>query len=281
VPHLPLPWGGKVAAYLWTKAIAAGALMLGALGTLAGGTSFLTGVLCPLMGLVFLALTTALLIADLKRPDRFHYLLLRPNPRSWLVKGTWILLASAAITTVWLIGGITRQDALLRVLALPTLLLGAATAGYSAFLFGQAEGRDFWQSPLLLPHLLAGAIVAGAAALILVVAFIAGVLNVQAPALQSLRVILMLGLVAHGVILIGELGGFHPTLDAARAARLITRGPWRGHFWGLVVIGGVVLPFVLARSGEVWLMLGAVLALVGLWVYEAVWVKAGQSIPLS
>ena len=33
------------------------------------------------------ALTTALLVVDLKRPDRFHYILLKANWRSWLVLG--------------------------------------------------------------------------------------------------------------------------------------------------------------------------------------------------
>ncbi len=37
--------------------------------------------------LLFLALTMALLVLDLKRPDRFHYVLLKGNPRSWLVRG--------------------------------------------------------------------------------------------------------------------------------------------------------------------------------------------------
>src|SRR5262249_37915600 len=60
------------------------------------------------------------------------------------------------------------------LLALPMVLLMAASAGYSAFLFGQAEGRDFWQSPLVLPHLLLGAATAGAATLLLAAVFLTG-----------------------------------------------------------------------------------------------------------
>src|SRR4029453_671380 len=128
--------------------------------------------------------------------------------------------------------GATRNHELLLVLAIPTLLLGGATAGYSALLFGQAEGRDFWQSALVLPHLLVSALVAGAAALSVVGVLIGGM---TAGALWSLTVLLMLGLLLHAVLLVAELGASHPNLDAARAAHLITRA-WRGRFWGVVVV---------------------------------------------
>jgi formate-dependent nitrite reductase membrane component NrfD len=278
VPHVPRPWGGKVSAYLWTKSVAAGALMVAALAALGGrGAMPLTGVLAPLIALVFLALTTALLVLDLKRPDRFHYILFKPNPTSWLVWGAWILMAYGALAVVWLAGGLAQNHALLRALAIPALLLGGGAAGYSAFLFGQAEGRDFWQSPLVLPHLLVGALVAGAAAL----AIFGAMLGISVQELWTLSIILVLGLIAHAVILVAELGGAHPNLDVARAAHLITRGPWRGSFWGLVVIAGLVLPIALALVGPLWSVAAAVLALAGLWVYEVLWVKAGQSIPLS
>ena len=94
-PHAVLPWGWKVGAYLWTKSIAAGSLLLAAMGVLLGGA---TGGLpawpqapaAPLLALVFLALTTGLLVGDLKRPDRFFFLLTKGNPSSWLVIGGWI-----------------------------------------------------------------------------------------------------------------------------------------------------------------------------------------------
>jgi Fe-S-cluster-containing dehydrogenase component len=277
-PHAPHPWGTRVSAYLWTKSVAAGALMVAAVAALAGrGAVPLTGVLAPLVALVFLAITTGLLVLDLKRPDRFHFILLRPNWTSWLVWGAWILMAHGALAVVWLVGGLAENHALLRALAIPALLVGGAAAGYSAFLFGQAQGRDFWQSPLVLPHLLVAALVAGAAAL----AVFGAVLGISVQELWSLSVILVLGLIAHGVILIAELGGSHPNLDSARAARLITRGPWRRTFWGLVVVVGLVLPIALALVGPLMSVAAAFLALVGSWAYEVLWVKAGQSIPLS
>ena len=281
VPHAPQPWGGRVSAYLWTKAVAAGALMVAALGAMGGqGATLLTGVLAPIVALVFLAVTGALLVLDLRRPDRFHYILFKPNTSSWLVRGTWILIAYGAIAVVWLYAGLTGNDEMLFGLAVPTLLLAGAAAGYSALLFGQAEGRDFWQSALVLPHLLVGAVIAGAASLSVIGMVGVIVSGMTAPPLWSLTLLMLLGLLVHALILAAELGGAHPNLDAARAARLITRA-WRGRFWGVVVVIGIVVPLLLAVVGPFAAVAAALCALAGLWVYEDLWVKAGQSIPLS
>ena len=280
-PHMPRPWGGKVSAYLWTKSIAAGALLVPALAVLAGASSgsFVLGAVPPLLALVFLAITTALLVFDLKRPDRFHYILFKGNPRSWLVWGAWILMAYGLVAAVWLLGAL-RGGVPFQALALPVVLLAAAAAGYSAFLFGQAEGRDFWQSPLVLPQLLAAAFTAGAASL-LVVGVIAGA---NASEMRLLAWTMVGGLLTSGVLLIAEFAGTHANVDVARAARLVTRGHFRTHFWAGVVAVGLALPLVLvltALDGGVVAALAALLALVGLWIYEDVWVKAGQSVPLS
>jgi Fe-S-cluster-containing dehydrogenase component/formate-dependent nitrite reductase membrane component NrfD len=279
VSHMVRPWGGRVAAYLWTKSVAAGVLLVAALGVLLRGAAgdVLTGVVAPAVALLFLALTAGLLVVDLKRPDRFHYILTRGNPTSWLVWGAWILMAYGAVTALWLIGGVTDSQTAPRLLAIPVILLAAASAGYSAFLFGQAEGRDFWQSPLLLPQLLVAALVAGAASLIVLYVALGGHLERMAPLVKGLA----LSLVAHGVILLAELFGAHASVDVGRAARLITHGGLRMSFWWWVVGVGLIAPLLLMWSGPAGAAGAAVLALVGLWVYEDLWVKAGQSLPLS
>jgi hypothetical protein len=78
-----------------------------------------------------------------------------------------------------------------------------------------------------------------------------------------------------------EFSGAHANVDVACAARLITRGALSGRFWGGAVAAGIAVPLVLTLFGTPAVLLGAILALAGLWIYEDVWVKAGQSIPLS
>jgi Ni/Fe-hydrogenase subunit HybB-like protein len=199
--------------------------------------------------------------------------LLKPHWGSWLVRGAYILMAYGLVAALWLVTAPPQH----RLLVLPALVLAAGAAGYSAFLFGQAEGRDFWQSPLVLPHLIVAAILAGAASLVIV-----GVLmNASEVAVLSMGGFLALALVLHGALLFAELGVAHANTDVARAARLITRGAYRARFWGVTIVAGVLLAFVAIVFVPGGMVIGALLALTGLWVYEDLWVKAGQSVPLS
>ena len=165
-------------------------------------------------------------------------------------------------------------------------------------LFGQAEGRDFWQSPLVLPHLVVAAFVAGCAALLLASTAWPGRLPVDVfsgsvmrrP--ESLRLddvlgpLLFVGLLANGALVLSEALSRHPVRDAALAAQLLTRGAYRARFWAGVVAGGTLIPMIALVAGAAadslpLTLLAAVLALAGLWLWEDLWVKAGQSIPLS
>ncbi|MDO8477516.1 MAG: NrfD/PsrC family molybdoenzyme membrane anchor subunit [Candidatus Rokubacteria bacterium] len=281
VAHPERPWGWKVSTYLWTKSVAAGALLVAAITAIAG-LSFagpVAGLAAPLISLVFLALTTALLVLDLKRPERFLYLLLKPNWRSWLVWGGWILTAHGLLGVAWLVAGWTQSYMAFFALGWPVLLVATASAGYSAFLFGQAEGRDFWQSPLVLPHLLVAAVTAGCAGLLLAALAISHDPRVA----EGLRMALWFSLALNGVVLFAEAFTAHATQDAARAARLITRGPYRVRFWWGIVVGGTAVPLVLlVLSPQPWAAVAAtVLGLFGLWLWEDIWVRAGQALPLS
>ena len=281
-PHAPRPWGWKVGAYLWTKSIAAGSLLLAAVGILLAGLSggaptWPETPAAPAIALGFLTLTVLLLIWDLKRPDRFLFLITKANPRSWLVVGGYILMAYGAVGALWLAAVAADRLTWLPVLAAPAVLLALATAGYSAYLFGQAEGRDFWQSPLLLQHLLIAALVAGSASLFIVDALVGR--DPGAPG--DFTAALCVGLVLNAVLLFAELGGHHGSLDAGRAARLITRGHYRRRFWWGVVGAGTIAPLALLMLGGAGALLAAVLALAGLWIWEDTWIRAGQSVPLS
>jgi len=270
VPHEARPWGWRVSTYLWTKSVAAGAALVAALGTLFGGPPA-ASVTPALVALAFLLATTILLVADLKRPDRFHYILFKSNIRSWLVWGAWLLMAFGALAGLWLLAILTGRLGLLPLLAVPLAALALGAAGYSAFLFAQAEGRDFWQSPLLLPHLLVAAVTAGAAV---------GLLT-HGPS-PLLRGLLLMGLGVNLLLILAERYTPHPNLDAAAAARLITEGPWRRVFWGGVVIGGTLVPaLLLIPASPVAAGLASLLALGGLYLWEDIWVRVGQSVPLS
>jgi formate-dependent nitrite reductase membrane component NrfD len=286
VPHI-VPWGKKIASYLWTKSIAAGVLLLSALFLNLGfeQDAVLLGLISPVVSLVFLAATLALLVLDLKKPGRFFFLMTKPNLNSWLVLGGYVLMIFGALLVVWFyqMYGAGRVSPWVMW---PAALFAIASAGYSAFLFAQARGRDFWQSPMLFWHLIVKAISAGAAVLILI-----GSLELLTPyqfvspqlfywLIHALLVSLLAGL----AMVFGELFMKHGTEDAVRSSELLLKGPLWKSFWIVAVGLGVTVPAIL-----IFLPLGsllpnfvaALLALFGLWFYEYLWIKAGQAVPLS
>ncbi|MSR35362.1 MAG: 4Fe-4S ferredoxin [Gemmatimonadetes bacterium] len=285
-----IPWHWPVPAYLVTKGAGSGLFALLAVASLFGlapvnRTAFVAG---GFTSLLLIAITTALLVLDLERPERFLSILLRPQWRSWLTKGAVLLVAFSTLVGVWWaleaagLAGWIGQGAVAAVrpwalgIGLP---LAVGVAIYTAFLFGQAEGRDLWQSSLLPAHLLVQMGMAGAATLLLMDAFVP-----VGPGLVRMSVIaFVIFLIADLVVTLGgEFAMPHASADAARAAAEITRGRYRLHFWlGSIGIGHA-LPLALLVSGTTLAAaLAAVLSLVGLYLYEYAFVMAPQEVPNS
>ena len=279
----PMTWAEKVSGYLVTKAIAAGAMLVAALLVLLGhsGSQAAVGVVPPMVAGVFLAVTGVLLVADLKQPRRFHYLLTRGNQSSWLVKGAYILMAFTAVCGLWWIGGVLGAGGLLEVLALPAALGAAGTAGYTAYLFAQCEGRDLWQTPLLLPILLAQAVTAGGAVFAVLDVFM------DVPEPTAIRWALLGGVIATGGLIAVELSS-QASRHVELAVTAMTRGRYARQFWwGGIGLGLVVPALAVAVSlaagveGPALAAAGGLCALAGMFAYEDAFVRAGQSVPLS
>ena len=265
------PWDWRVSLYTLTKGIAAGAylvpLLLIALGAL-DSASFLWTRGAPVVAALFLAITGGILISDLEHPARFPLIFIRPQWRSWLVRGAFliggysvVLLAHFLMTTS---GSGSRE--LLAILGLP---LAAMTAVYTAYLFAQAKARDLWQSPLLPPHLLVQSVLAGAAALLPVAR------SFEPAALPALELTLSLTCLAHLLLVVGEVTLTHATAHAKLAAHEMTHGKLRGFF-----LAGTL--FIGVACAAPWLgTAAAVFALIGLLAYEHAYVQAGQSVPLA
>ena len=280
-PQRGVLWGWEVSGYLWTKSIAAGLVFLPMLMHLAGWQPLRPrlGVLVALTALVFLGLTGALLVKDLDKPMRFHYVLLRPQWKSWLVRGAYIITAFGGLTTLWLLLvalGVDPGGILPNALALLLVPLGVMTAVYTAFLFGQAKGRDLWQNPLLPVRMLVISTMTGSAAGLLLA--LLGDQGVPAP----MRLALIVAVIAHLLLTGAELLTPHVTVDTATALAMITRGPLSLSFWSALALGNVLpLVLLLASVNGLVVLPATVLVLLFAAVSEHVWVRAPQLIPLS
>jgi Fe-S-cluster-containing dehydrogenase component/formate-dependent nitrite reductase membrane component NrfD len=282
VAHEEAPWGWKVSAYLWTKSVAAGAFLVAALAPWLDVSGNLATGAAPFIGLLFLALTGVLLVADLKKPARFWTILTRPNWSSWLARGAFIIAGFGALAAAWSAAlliyyfGNSAAATALRWIRWPLVAAALATAGYSGYLFAQAKGRDFWQSPLLPLHLSVQALAAGTAAMVVV-------LSHSADHSHRLAHVLAAALLLHlGLVAFGEVTVAHATSDGAVAAKAMVRGRYARLFWaGAVLVVGAVLLSIWGDAFGPAAVLGGISALAGLAFYEHAWNLSGQAPPLS
>ncbi len=294
VPHA-IPWGWKVSTYLWTKSIGAGAFFIPAL-LLGFGMQIpnLFAAVAAFVSLVFIGITTFLLVWDLKQPLRFLKIVLRPQKRSWLALGAFILMGFTALARAWFLASAGQTDWVRGVIALPqdalrlvqsvlnfpAAILAIFSAIYSAFLFAQAEGRDLWQSPLLPLDLFLHAAMAGSSALLIVAAALG-----LADAPLVLMQILAATLVGHlASLVLGDFAVPRSTTNAEHGHHLMTHGHYGGLFWGGTLAHVAGLAFVAMGIVASSLLLGAIggaFALAGLLAVEHAWVQAGQLVPNS
>lgn len=276
-----IPWDWRVSLYTWTKGIASGVYLIACLLVLLGVLNVRSSIwlwATPMISGGFLALTGALLLWDLEHPERFHLIFTRPQWRSWLVKGAFIIAGYTLVLLLHFIAswvGSTTFQSRLMIAGLPLALL---TAIYTAYLFAQAKARDMWQNPLLPPHLAFQAALLGAAVLSPVASITGGNVDVL------LWILAITGLI-HLLMVWGEVSLTHPTAHARVAIWEMVNGRYRSDFWGgtILSLAGALLP-LLAVLGVVNITIGvaaAPFALIGLMLFENAYVQAGQSVPLA
>jgi len=301
VPHT-IPWDWRVSLYTWTKGIAAGVYLVSALlvlfGIISNSTSVIWIWVTPIVSGMFLTMTGALLLWDLEHPARFYLIFTRPQWKSWLVKGAFIIAGYSLLLLLhFTVSAVAYRSALsdnllsfpagvvpwaalfLRWTTIAGIPLALLSAVYTAYLFAQAKARDLWQNPLLPPHLLIQAVLLGAAALLPFATWY------EPEVVSPLLWILALSTLLHLLLTWGEVSLTHPTAHARLAIWEMVRGRYRSDFWMgmfLSLLAGVLPALVLGEFiGPSFAIGSAPLALVGMMLFEQAYVQAGQAVPLA
>lgn len=291
-----IPWHWPVPAYLVTKGIGSGVFLAIAAAVGLGLAPLAAPLLATALfvSLLFIGITTGLLVFDLDKPHMFFTILTRPQWRSWLTRGAFILIGFTGVAGLWFLAeagaafnlwpeaAIAGLRPLFAWLGIPLAVMAAI---YTAFLFAQAEGRDLWQSPLLPAHLLVQALMVGAGTLLLMAPFMA----MPAEFLTLLGWLFAGGLALDlFMLLLGEFGIPHASEVAARAAHDISHGRYRRHFWQGAIGLGHVAPLALIALALLapalaapFLAVAGLAAIAGLYAFEYAFVMAPQHVPNS
>ncbi len=280
-------WHWELPAYLVTKSIAGGLFMLLSLGSIFNLFPFnvTTFLAAGFTAMVFMLITVILLIKDLSQPKRFLNILLRPQWKSWVARGAFILIGFTAVAGLWwLIEGAAHLNwlssdvasSLRPIMAWITLPLALFSVIYTAFLLGQAEGRDMWQTPLLPFQLLSQSAMVASGMFIALGLFVQFSNDLFGFLSSTFLASLVINLI---ITLVGKFSMPHASEVALLASREMSHGKFRNHFWWGGIGLGHILPLVfLAVSATPLAVLAAV---IGLFFYEYAFVMAPQHIPNS
>ena len=256
-------WGWEIPVYLFLGGMAAGTLFLSGLLSLREGPRSRTVRALPFLAPLLLAAGMGALFLDLAHKLhvwRFYLAFRWTSPMSW---GAWILIlvypaslglalagladaqAGRAIAAAGRVG-LAGPARALRVLAVgrlaglrwANLVLGAALGIYTGVLLSTLGARALWTSALLGPLFLASGVSTGAAFLLL--------FRLSEDERHLVVRWDKLAIALEVAVLLLFLAGL-ATSDAAgrQAAGLLLGGPWTAVFWSLVVIVGLVTPFLL------------------------------------
>jgi formate-dependent nitrite reductase membrane component NrfD len=284
-------WGWLIVSYLFLAGAGSGAFIaavacellapdwskaLARAGSLAAGPMVLIGTLCLVVDLE----------AGLWEPWREIYMI--GNLRSMITWGVLILavflpvafLYAAALNDITFVGRIAKKYIL--VLEIVGSFLAVSTATYTGVLIAVVNGVPFWNTPLMPVLFLASAISTGLAVAMIGAAII-DVSTIRGLSNFALGHVIFLSVEALVLMLLVFMS-LTRSVEAASSAGLLISGYLSPYFWVLVVILGILVPFLLSiveyyEHGEMpkFMVVGAdVLVLIGGMSLRALIIFSGQ-----
>ena len=283
-----IPWGLWVAGYIFMIGLSAGAFLMSALVYVFRVQRLeKIGPLALLTALATLLGALLMIWQDLGHPLRAWKLLFSTNFTSvmgwmvWLYTAYIILLAAelwfalrvglvqsarlpglnGAVCRVLSFGQRSDSDKarardlrVLRILGSIGIPLAIAFHGSVGAIFGTVNARPYWNSGLTPILFLVGALVSGGALL----TFITAIWGPNRGSSEHRSTMQFLGTVVLGLLALDVLlewaeysvGMWYPVSPEAASIRLVLFGPYGWVYWGLHIVGGIVIPGLLLIFGR-------------------------------
>lgn len=270
-------WKWPVPAYIVTKDIASGLIaILGILALVGTPVSKEVGLAASLTALLMMGLTAGFLVGDLTKPLRFLYILIYPQWKSWLTRGTICILLFSLVNLGWVFAQYASIE-LSKVFIGVTFVACLFNCAYTAFLFGQAEGRDLWQSPILPIQFVLRGFITGSASMLLIVPLFE---SNSAIVSNQVANFLFASLSVHIVLVVfGEVLMPHQTQTGKAGTEVMIRGALKKPFYSGMILTHA--PLLLGFFGFGQNPLALIAVIVGVFLVEYAFVVAAQHVPNS
>ena len=257
-------WGEIIAIYLYLAGMGAGSFVIGTLISWMGvkwnpafhpsfdlfGYTLNLSKLPILWGPIMVAIGAPFLILDLGIKWRFMYACLNPKT-SWVARGFIILSIFIILGLALLVKSILpfewlhAESFLWRIPEIIAIVFALATAIYTGILLKAAKSVPLWQTSFLPLLFLVSALSTGSMA-ILLSTLETGYFPHDAQALKILMYAVQILVVIEGIVLYLFLSRRYRAAEQGKdSVRLLLFGEMKLIFWGVDVLAGLVLPFIL------------------------------------
>jgi len=292
--NLQVSWSWKIAAYLFLAGVGAGASLVGAVAHL------LSPVFTPLMqiglwlGIPLVIVGVLFLIWDLGQPTRFTKALQKPGT-SWIARGSWILLLFLIVSVItfglwiWPFTVLETMPGALGALEFLIAIFAIGTVVYTGLLLGASKPIPFWSMPTLPLLFSVSATATGMKASSLLLTLDSLMHGTALPdIIATLGRYIAIVIALEIAVVVLHLWGTHQTVTAKFSTLRVLRGPLATQFWlGYVALGLIIpllaeslVPSAGAGSEAIWIMVAAVLGLIGGFILRLTVVSAGAKTPL-
>jgi formate-dependent nitrite reductase membrane component NrfD len=248
-------WGGPHATWFTLMGVGGGLFILSHLLGLRGQLGTWAGLpVDDLISFLAIAVGGLILIADLGRPMRFVRAVLNPRT-SWISRGAladFVFLAAGPLLIApalriggahpfsWLPWSASGNGPAARVLEVVALLAAAVVTFYAGEVLAAPRSIPYWHSPLVPIQFVLSSLAVSTALIMTLEAIVGRAI----PAGQA-------WLLAACLVLLAVAIARHLSTDTARPGKDVSvarlrSGPFRAAFLGGVVLGGTILPAILA-----------------------------------
>jgi len=284
-----VPWGFLITGYVYFAVGCTGICLVSSLGHVFHLKSFHSMGIRPAVLAVMSMITAFIVIAlEMKYPlNLMIYMVLSPN-----IKSAFILMG--LLYSVYLVCLLLEilfytigKDQWSRIAAVFAIIFGVSASTNLGIVFGGQVGRAFWNVPMFPILLISSALVSGAASLIILYYFVDREKSKQNDNFLVGKLSKLLG---GFIVLFAAISSFNlfnalnsASAERQEAARFLLFGDYSISFW-VFEVAFLVIPLIVVlffSKKQLWVMLSAVMTLIGLAFSRQNQISAGQIVSLS
>lgn len=282
-----IPWGVLISGYTFLVGVSIGCCFIGSLSTVFGIKEYMPiAKKAFFLSIVIVMVGMSIIFVELGRPFRmFLYYLQTPNltsPIFWMGVNYTIYLLFVVLEFIYLV---KNDRKLFKVFGFFAFTIAIIAEGSVGLVFGFILARPFWYGPFFSIDFILTSWISGYALMLIVTLFTEISDDKKSQLLKSMKRWLIILLIINMFFIFWKImtGLYVNDHEKYMPITALVNGPLSFRFWGIEVLIGLIIPFVLLIISEnkKLLMLSSIFIMIGLFVNKIDIIEAGQIVLLQ